>query len=392
VGYGDGLVHHAAPGSDGRRSFGRKLARFIVLVIVAGLVWSAWAAAGFYDLAAGLRDDNSVALERRIDWVSVRQALREDLQSGPITPSGGRGVDSLTSRGAIAQLLRTAKLDPHGWEAASSPPERDHAAFAWRRIRYAFFTGGPATFRVDLNPDGGPFREPLVLLFRWSGDWRLTRIFLPAPGQPELASQPSPVAAPPAAGAAAPPSGSAQATLYEDDLDDKGGKSSTGTVSWRAAQSLSATGGAASLAVIAHVRIPARPLDMTMTIRRNLDPALPATHMFEINFVQPAETATDGITGIAGVSLKPDEASPGQNLTGSHVKVRDGFFLLGLSALAADVDRNVPLLKEQPWFGIPIRFRNGNRGVLVIEKGEAGRDSLAEAFAQWDASASVSKK
>ena len=64
----------------------RKVERVIaILFVVAGLAWTTWAAAAFYDFRSGLQNADPVSLERRIDWSSVRERLREDLQarSGP---------------------------------------------------------------------------------------------------------------------------------------------------------------------------------------------------------------------------------------------------------------------------------------------------------------------
>jgi len=184
--------------------------KFIVLVLLAGLAWTAWAVAAFYDLTVGLHVGDPVALERRIDWTSVRQALREDLQAGPPALARERPIDALLSTPAIINLLRTAKLDERGWETVALPIGTDVPAFDRNRIRYAFYSGSPFSFRVDVRPDNDVLSTPLVLLFRWTGDWRLVRIFLPTPAMPTLASiAPSPPAPP-------PPPGVHRAALYEE--------------------------------------------------------------------------------------------------------------------------------------------------------------------------------
>jgi hypothetical protein len=186
--------------------------------------------------------------------------------------------------------------------------------------------------------------------------------------------------------------------LYEEVPNNQQGMHYSGSVIWRADRTPPAAGGAPGYAVIAQVSMPSRPFDMAMTIRRNLDPALPASHIIEINFSMPPNSDTGGVSDMIGVMMKPDEESPGQHLAGSRVKVRDGFFMLGLSALDVDVRHNMDVLKAKPWFGIPVRYHNGSRAVLVIEKGEAGEKILAEAFTRWNepttaaAGASTQKK
>jgi hypothetical protein len=80
-------------------------------------------------------------------------------------------------------------------------------------VEYAFFFGGPFSFKVEVIPANTfPDQRSLTLLFKWNGDWRLTRIVLPpdiilqsprlaspsssnsAPGQAALADLPATVA------------------------------------------------------------------------------------------------------------------------------------------------------------------------------------------------------
>ena len=50
----------------------------------------------------------------------------------------------------------------------------------WRQVQYAFFAGGPLSFEIDLVPQHNPpIKNPVVLIFKWAGNWRLTQIILP---------------------------------------------------------------------------------------------------------------------------------------------------------------------------------------------------------------------
>jgi hypothetical protein len=350
----------------------RNFAKLIVVMLVAGLAWTIWAAAAFYDLAAGLQTGDVVTLERRVDWSGVRSALREDLQASPVMTDEQRSIDTRTSERGIAALLRAAIATRSSDTAAQS-------AFDWHHIRYAFYAGSPLYFRIDLQPDAGKLDGPLVLLFRWTGDWRLVRIFVPAAAaKATIASQRPSKTAP-------LPPGAQRAILFEELPNDQHGKRTNGSVTWRVERTPPVAGGAPDLAVTAEVKVPDHPLAMTMTIRRNTDASLPASHTLEINFTTPPGSSASGIGDVLGVMMKPDEEAPGQHLAGSRAKVRDGFFMLGLSSLDIDVRQNMDLLKGRPWFGLPIRTNSGRRAVLAIEKGDTGEKVLAEAFAQWDA-------
>ena len=46
------------------------------------------------------------------------------------------------------------------------------------------------------------------------------------------------------------------------------------------------------------------------------------------------------------------------------VNVTPGFYLIGLSNMAADKDRNIQLLKERACFDIPVVYSNNRRAIL----------------------------
>ena len=84
-----------------------------------------------------------------------------------------------------------------------------------------------------------------------------------------------------------------------------------------------------------------------------------------------------------GVLMKQSEQTRGVPLSGLAVKVTPGYFLIGLSSLESDMQRNIQLLKERSWFDIPIVYNNNRRAILALEKGTPGEKAFAEAFAAW---------
>jgi hypothetical protein len=60
-----------------------------------------------------------------------------------------------------------------------------------------------------------------------------------------------------------------------------------------------------------------------------------------------------------------------------------GFFLIGLSAVEADREQNLTLLRERGWIDIPFVYNNGRRAVLVVEKGNPGERAVNEAVMAW---------
>jgi hypothetical protein len=193
---------------------------------------------------------------------------------------------------------------------------------------------------------------------------------------------------PPAAGGAAPqqnaPAVAQRVVLYEEDSNNPQGRQFVGSAVWRTETVSPGSGLAPELEVRADITIPDRNMTVTWTLRRNTDQALPASHTVEIMFNLPSDFPGGGIANVPGVLMKDSEQARGVPLAGLAVKVTNGFFLIGLSAVPADVQRNVDLLKTRPWFDIPIVYNNGGRAILAMEKGPPGDRAFADAFAAWN--------
>jgi hypothetical protein len=171
--------------------------------------------------------------------------------------------------------------------------------------------------------------------------------------------------------------------LYDEDPADPKGKQYLGTVVWRTEPVKATAGQPADIAVRADIDIPDRKFKMTMSFRRNTDTSLPASHTAELTFILPADFAGGGVANVPGILMKANEQSRGTPLAGLAVKVTDGFFLLGLSNVEGDRARNIDLLKNRPWFDVPLVYVNGRRAIIAIEKGAPGDRAFADAFAAW---------
>jgi len=171
--------------------------------------------------------------------------------------------------------------------------------------------------------------------------------------------------------------------LYEEDPADPQGKRYIGSAIWRTETVTPGPGAPPDLAVRADLEIPERRITMTFSLRRNADQALPASHTIEVTFNLPADFPFGGIQNVPGILMKQAEQTRGAPLAGLAVKVTSGFFLVGLSAVEADMQRNLQLLKERSWFDIPIVYNNGRRAILALEKGNPGERAFDEAFKAW---------
>ncbi len=171
--------------------------------------------------------------------------------------------------------------------------------------------------------------------------------------------------------------------LYDEDPSDPQGKRYVGSAVWRTETVSPGAGLAPELAIRADVEIPERRLRMTWSLRRNTDKALPASHTIEIMFTLPSDFPEGGIANVPGILMKQNEQARGLPLAGLSVKVTNNYFLIGLSAVTVDQQRNVELLKDRDWFDIPIVYTNGKRAILAVEKGTPGARAFAESFKAW---------
>ncbi len=155
-----------------------------------------------------------------------------------------------------------------------------------------------------------------------------------------------------------------------------------GTAVWRTETLSPGPGRPPDVGVRVDIDVPDRRLSAVMTIRRNPDPNLPASHTIEIQFNTPNDPF-GGVSNMPGVRLKTSETAQGAPLAGLVVRVTPGFFLVGLSAVDADREQNIQFLRERTWFDIPFVYNNGRRAVLAFEKGTPGERAINEALASW---------
>jgi hypothetical protein len=121
----------------------------------------------------------------------------------------------------------------------------------------------------------------------------------------------------------------------------------------------------------------------TVTNQRNTDPAKPATsHTNEVVFTLPPDYGTT-IATVPGIYAKSPDQPRGTPLAATSVKVQDGYFLIGLSNVETDRQRNIQVLKERSSLDIPMVYGNGKRAILSIEKGPPGERVFNDAFAAW---------
>ena len=157
----------------------------------------------------------------------------------------------------------------------------------------------------------------------------------------------------------------------------------SGRVTWRLDTVNGDHGQPLQNAVVATVTIPDAGLTLVMTIQRNLDATLPASHTVNLAFSQTGGGDVRTIQDIGLLQAKDDQNARGSPVSGLPVRVRDNLFLIGLSSLPNDVERNTDLLLHKNWFDLALRYSSGRRAVLTFEKGATGSQVMQNAFASW---------
>lgn len=133
----------------------------------------------------------------------------------------------------------------------------------------------------------------------------------------------------------------------------------------------------------AQIDVPDRKMKVTVNIRKNSDPALPASHLVEVIADTPAEFPGGGIKSVPAFVMKPTEEARGQPLDGAAAKVADGYFWIAFANEAGPMAQNIALLKERNWIDIPLVYNNDQRAILTLEKGTPGQRVFEKALAAW---------
>lgn len=201
--------------------------------------------------------------------------------------------------------------------------------------------------------------------------------------------------------AAAAPSGEAQAPgqkpptaivavgqkaiFYEERTSSTQGSAEAGSIVWSLVRESPGGDAPPEPAIRGEATIPAKDLQLRLTIRRNADQTLPASHIIELIFLTPEGFGGGGIDNILRFMLKDTEEAPGSPLIGIPAKIADGYFLIALNDSKAEMDANMQLLGRQNWIDIPVVYKSGRRALFTLEKGIPGDKVFEDAMKAWQA-------
>ncbi|WP_011582470.1 MULTISPECIES: hypothetical protein [Chelativorans] len=174
-----------------------------------------------------------------------------------------------------------------------------------------------------------------------------------------------------------------KAIFYEERTSALEGYAENGSVVWSVVEESPGENLPPEPAIQAEATIPEKGLQLRMTIRRNTDQSLPASHIVELIFLTPENFPGGGINNVLRINMKRSEQDTGSPLLGIPAKIADGFFLVALSDTQEDQRVNSTLLRRQSWIDIPIVYSSGRRALITMEKGLPGERIFNEALDAW---------
>jgi len=174
-----------------------------------------------------------------------------------------------------------------------------------------------------------------------------------------------------------------QAFFYEERSGQEAGSAKKGTVVWSVVQDSPGEGEPEEPAIRADVTVPDNGISLRMTIRRNTDKSLPASHLVEMIFTVPENFPGGAIDNVQRVTFKDTEQAAGSPLIAVPAKIADNIFIVALNDARTAINTNMTLMRRQQWIDIPITYRTGRRALITLEKGVPGDKVFDEVLKSW---------
>jgi len=155
-----------------------------------------------------------------------------------------------------------------------------------------------------------------------------------------------------------------------------------GTVVWRLDNVSNGPGETVGTALRATIDVPEDKIQANITIQKNVDASLPASHTMMIVFSMQPGSPTGSIKQIGVPQMRREDSANGEPLAGLPVPIMENSFLIGLAQGAAEA-QNLEMLRSRQWIDIPIQFADNRIAKLTFEKGVGGQRAMEDALASW---------
>jgi hypothetical protein len=356
--------------AERKRSYGGLIAAAVALLVVAGGGYGIWLNKDAFSSMLGL-NSTEVATTKPLVKSAAPADPAADAAARPPAEPAAPDTDGAKF---------TQRLTPEGGEVDPGPASGQSG-----------IGEGESVAALTTPPPAAPAPEAPA------GDAQATDA--PAtPGAAPAAAPPAGEAAPDTATPAAPSPGATpaapaetalavgqKAIFYEERTSTAQGSAEPGSIVWSLVQESPGGNLPPEPAIRAEASIPGKDVQLRMTIRRNTDQTLPASHIIEMIFLTPDGFDGGGVDNILRVAMKGSEQDAGSPLIGIPAKIADGFFLVALNDTKADENANLTLLRGQNWIDVPVVYKTGRRALLTMEKGIPGDKVFDEALKAWQA-------
>ena len=156
-----------------------------------------------------------------------------------------------------------------------------------------------------------------------------------------------------------------------------------GNVVWRMDSINRGPGVPLSRAIRADFDVPDAKLKGFITIEKNLDPTLRASHTVTVRFLPSPDSALAKITEIGLPVMRSEASANVEPLAGVQAKITDNIFIVALTSDPQFAVRNIETIKSRGWFDIPMKLADGRAAKITLEKGTPGDRIVNEAFEAW---------
>jgi hypothetical protein len=362
--------------AERKRSYGGLIAAVVALLVVAGGGYGIWLNKDAFSNMLGLNSTEVATIEPLVKPAPAEPAA--DAAARP--PAAAAPTDAEGAK-------FTQRLTPEGGEVDPGPAASGQSGIGEGESVAALTTPPPAT-PAPAAPAGD---APATNAPATPGAAPATPPVDGAAPAPPADSAAAPAAPAPSATPAAPTAAPAETALavgqkaifYEERTSTAQGSAEPGSIVWSLVQESPGGNLPPEPAIRAEASIPGKDVQLRMTIRRNTDQTLPASHIIEMIFLTPDGFDGGGVDNILRVAMKGSEQDAGSPLIGIPAKIADGFFLVALNDTKADEDANLTLLRGQNWIDVPVVYKTGRRALLTMEKGIPGEKVFDEALKAW---------
>ncbi len=357
---------HHLPGSSGDlfqepgrpRRWGRLAAAVAALVVVSGAAYGIWLNGdAFKDMIGG-----DEAKPQAVKVEPLAPAKQTAAAEKPATTSPETSEPPVAAPEAADQPKFTQRLTPEGKEIDPGPAGGESS-----------IGEGTSVVALTTQPSGPAPADPPAEVATPEPDAVANDPATP----PATENAPAPEATQPALAVGQ------KAIFYEERTSTAEGSAEPGNIVWSLVQESPGGEAPPEPAIRAEANIPGKNIQLRMTIRRNTDETLPASHIVELIFLTPEGFEGGGIDNILRIAMKTSEQDAGSPLIGIPAKIADGFFLVALNDTKADKDANLTLLRSQDWIDVPVVYKSGRRALLTMEKGIPGEKVFDDALKAW---------